>query len=245
VRASISFLLVCALGALPVHAQAVPDHCADPARVTAALRRAYRALGEADAAARGALHDCASVVACGSVPAPTRTACTTQLMPEEWGFRVTVVPRAASGAPAELQVNIDTENDTAHQPVVSGNRWALGRQVAIVGVTGHRLHTHGGDPARIAWARFRVWNDSGAALPLEVLDGVFISDARETALPSVSSEVTSLPPGESELEVSFTAQDAYQSWNNHFTARFRMRVGRQVLTPRAEFAVTRVNPVHR
>jgi hypothetical protein len=55
--------------------------------------------------------------------------------------------------------------------------------------------------------------------------------------------VTSLPPGESELEVGFTAQDAYQSWNNHFAARFRLRVGRQVLTPQAEFAVMRVEPL--
>ena len=237
-----SLLLLCAVGALPAHAQTAPDPCADRARVTAALRRAFRALGEADPAARVALRDCARVVACGSTPAPTRTACTTQLMPEEWGFRVTVLPRAASGAPGELHVNVDTQDDTAHQVVVSGNRWAVGRQVAILGETEHRRHTHGGEPARIAWARFHVWNDRGAALPLEVLDGVFIDNWREMPLPSVSSQATSLPPGESELEVGFTAQDAYQSWNNHFAARFRLRVGQQVLTPQAEFAVMRVEP---
>ncbi len=238
-----SLLLLCALVTLPVHAQTVPDPCVDQARVTAALRRAFRALGEAEPAARAALRDCARVVACGSTPAPTRAACTTQLMPEEWGFRVTVVPRAATGAPGELHVNVDTQNDTAHQVVVSGNRWAVGRQVAILGETEHRRHTHGGAPARIAWARFHVWNDSGAALPLEVLDGVFLNNALETPLPAVHSQVTSLPPGESELEVGFTVQDAYQSWNNHFAARFRLRVGRQVLTPQAEFAVMRVEPL--
>ena len=237
-----SLLLLCAVGALPAHAQTPPDPCADRARVTAALRRAFRALGEADPAARAALRDCARVVACGSTPAPTRTACTSQLMPEEWGFRVTVLPRAASGAPGELHVNVDTRDDTAHQVVVSGNRWAVGHQVAILGETEHRRHTHGGEPARIAWARFHVWNDSGAALPLEVLDGVFIDNWREMPLPSVSSQATSLPPGESELEVGFTAQDAYQSWNNHFAARFRLRVGGRVLTPQAEFAVMRVEP---
>ena len=238
-----SLLLLCALGALPVHAQTVPDLCADPARVTAALRRAFVALSEADPAARAAVAGCRRVVACGTIPAPTRAACTTQLMPEEWGFRVTVVPRAASGAPGELHVNIDTANDTAHQVVVSGNRWAVGQGVAILGETEHRRHTHGGEPARIAWARFHVWNDSGAALPLEVLDGVFLNNALETPLPAVHSQVTSLPPGESELEVGFTVQDAYQSWNNHFAARFRLRVGRQVLTPQAEFAVMRVEPL--
>lgn len=235
-----SLLLLCALFALPAHADTAPDPCEDSARVTAALRRAFRALSEHSPAARTALRDCARVVACGSAPTPTRTACTTQLMPEEWGFRVTAIPRAASGAPRELHVNVDTSNDTAHQAVVSGNRWAVGRGVAIVGETEHRRHTHGGEPARLGWARFRVWNDSGAPLPLAVLDGVFLYDAREVPLPSVSSQTTSLPPGESELEVGFTTQEAYQSWNNHFAARFRLRVGREVLTPQAEFAVMRV-----
>lgn len=235
-----SLLLLCALFALPAHAETTPDPCADPARVAAGMRRAFRALSEYNDTARTALRNCARVVACGSAPAPTRTACTTQLTPEEWGFHVTVLPRAANGAPREMRANVNTTDDTAHQVVVSGNRWGVGRRVAIVGETQHRRHTHGGEPARLGWARFHVWNDSGAALPLEVLDGVFLRDAREVPLPSVASETTSLPPGESELEVGFTTQEAYQSWNNHFAARFRLRVGREVLTPQAEFAVMRV-----
>lgn len=242
-----SILLLGALGSLPVHAQTVDDPCADLARVRAAVRRAFTALGEVTPAANAALGDCArpSAVTCGTTPAPIRTACTTELLPEEWGFRVTVTPRAADGAPLEMRVNVDTRDDTAHQPVVSGNRWAVGRGVAIVGVTTHRRHTHGGEAARIGWATFRVWNDSGAALPLGMLDGVFINDSLERPLAPLHSQVTSLPPGESELEVGFPVQEAYQSWNDHFAARLRLRVGSQVLTPQAEFAVMRVEPLRR
>ena len=240
-----SLTLVCALATLPVHAHTVADPCAHRVRVRAAVRRALTALGEADPAAHAALRDCArpAAVTCGTSPAPTRAACSTQLAPEEWGFRVIVLPRAADGAPFEMHANVDTRDDTAHQAVISRNRWAVGRGVAIVGVTIHRRHTHGGDPARLGWASFRVWNDSGAAVPLTPLDGVFINNSLERPHTPLHTQVTRLPPRESELAGRFPVQEAYQSWNNHFAARLRLQVGAEVLTPQAEFAVTRVDPI--
>ncbi len=237
--------LVVVFATLPVGAQPAEDPCADQTRVSAAVRRALTALGQHDRTVAAALRGCARAVACGAPPAPTRTACTMHLAPEEWGFVVTVVPRPANGAPAVLSVNVDSANDAAHRVDVSGNRWAVGRGVAIVGETLHRRHTHGGEPARLAWANFRAWNETGAALPLEMVDGVFTNNALARPLSPVTSQVTSLPPGESELEVGFPTQEAYQSWNNYFAARIRMRVAGQLLTPQAEFAVTRVTPLHR
>lgn len=230
---------------LPVHADTVADPCADQPRVRAAVRRALRALAQNDPTAEAALGGCARAVSCGVEPTPTRTACTLHLAPEEWGFRVTVTPRPANGTPFDMHVNVNSADDTAHQARVSGNRWAVGRGVAIVGETLHRRHTHGGAPARLAWANFRVWNDTGAALPLEMVDGVFMNNTLERPLRPVTSQLTSLPPGETELEVGFPTQEAYQSWNNHFSARIRMRVGGRLLAPQAEFAVTRVTPLHR
>jgi hypothetical protein len=142
-----------------------------------------------------------------------------------------------------MSVNVDSRNDTATRVTVSGSRWAVGPQVAVMGVTEQRLHQHGGAPARIGWARFRAWNESGAPLPVQVVSGVFLHDGREVALSGLSTPINSLPPGESEFEVSFTPHEAYQSWNDHFAARVRLRVGRRLLVPQAEFAVTRVEPL--
>lgn len=241
-RVLLSLTLVCVLGALPVHARRIPAPCSDRVRISAGVRLALTALREADPAARGALDGCAAAVTCGREPTPTRTACTMQLMPTEWGYYATVLPRAANGAPLEMHVNVDTRQDMAHPIMVSRNRWAVGRGVAIVGETEGHLHRHGGPAARISRASFRVWNDSGAALPLAVLEGVFINTGVERALSGVNSGVTNLPPGESELVVGFDAQDAYQSWSDQFAARVRLRVGGDVLTPQAEFDVGRVEP---
>jgi hypothetical protein len=203
---------------------------------------ALTALREADPAARTALEGCSAAVTCGASPTASRGACTMQLMPEDWGYRVTVTPRATNGAPREMRVNVDTRQDMAHLLGISRNRWALGRGVAIVGETEGHIHTHGGDAARIHQARFRVWNDSGAALPITVLDGVFINTNVERPLSGLTSRVTSLPPGESELIIGFAAQDAYQSWNDLFAARVRLRVGTETLVPQAEFSVSREEP---
>lgn len=234
-----ALLLLGVLGTEPVHARRVTSPCADGLRISAGVRLAREALSAADPAAQAALDGCAQPVTCGAAPAPTRTACTVQLMPEEWGYRVTVRPRPADGAPAELEVNVDTRQHTAHVVHVSRNRWAIGRGVAIVGVTDGYIHTHGGEAARIGLARFRVWNDTGSELPFTPLDGAFLNDSVEWPLAPLQSHVTSLPPGESELVVGFPAQEAYQVWNDHFSARLRLRVGDQVLTPQAEFSVTR------
>ena len=56
-------------------------------------------------------------------------------------------------------------------------------------------------------------------------------------------DVTSLPPGESEFEVRFDVQDAYQSWNDHFGVAVRLRAGEQALAPQAAWRVTRVTPL--
>lgn len=238
-----ALLLFGVLGSEPAHARRITAPCQNGLRIAAGVRLTHRALGEADPALRPALQGCAQPVSCGSEPAPTRTACTMQLMPEDWGYRVTVRPRAANGAPVEMRVNVDTRQDTTHQVYISGNRWAVGRGVAIVGVTEGHFHTHGGPAARIGWASFRVWNDTGAPLPLTLLDGVFLNDGVERPLETLHSSVTSLPPGESELRVGFPSQEAYMVWNDHFAARVRLRVGDEVLTPQAEFSVTREEPV--
>lgn len=245
-RRVLFFMLLAVLCLVPdgrsVHARRITAPCQNGLQLAAGVRLALQAIREADPALRPALEGCAQPVSCGSEPSPTRTACTMQLMPEEWGYRVTVRPRAADGVPAELRVNVDTRQATTHVVHISRNRWAMGAGVAIVGVTEGHIHTHGGPAARIGWASFRVWNDTGAALPLTVFDGVFLHDSVERPLANLQSPVTSLPPGESQLRVGFASQEAYQGWNDHFAARVRLRAGNQVLAPQAEFSVSREEP---
>jgi hypothetical protein len=225
------------------HAQPPSEACADRPRLQAGARIALGALrAEHGAALRG----CGDVLRCGEAP-PTadRTRCVTELAPEPWGYRVRVVPRAVSGAPAELRLNVDVAAGTTHQVVASGNRWAVGRGVAIVGLSGHRIHSHGGEPAHISSARFRAWNDSAAPMSLALAGGAFVHNARERPLVNATLDSASLPPGESEVEVRFERHEAYQSWNDHFSVLARLRAGGVALTPSAEWLVTRVTPLRR
>lgn len=224
----------------PLHAQPSTDPCADAAAREATVVAAFRALRAADPSADRALLGCAEHVRCGPGTDETLEACTTELTREAWGFYVRVVPRAADGAPVEMRVAVVDEGHAAQGAVVSGSRWAVSRGVAIVGITDEVLHTHGGAPARIGWARFRVRNDTGVALPVRALGGRFVTNERTTRLSVVSVSVRRIPPGTSEFDVGFTAQDAYQIWNDTFSVVVRLRVGDRTLSPSAAFQVTRV-----
>lgn len=215
--------------------------CADPARVRRGVQLVLRALREVHpAAARG----CEQHVLCGTeAPAVDRSRCTVELAPEEWGYRARVRPRPSNGVPDEFAANVSVADGTTHQAYTSGSVWAVGRGVAVVGLTQQRRHTHGGAPARIAHARFRAWNDGPAPLPLALVGGDFVRNGNPRPLGNASLDVTSLPPGESEFEVRFDVQDAYQSWNDYFGVAVRLRAGEQALAPQAAWRVTRVTPL--
>ncbi|MCA9537100.1 MAG: hypothetical protein KC593_25635 [Myxococcales bacterium] len=218
-----------------------PDLCAPP-RVALGTQLGLAALRVDHAAA---LAGCGPSTCGVRVTAVDRSRCQIELMPEPWGFRVRVLPRADSGSPAELQLNVSVDDGGVHQRVVSENVWAVAGPVAIVGVTERRRHTHGGEPARIGWARFRAWNDSGAPLPLALQSGAFLHNGHATPLTDARVEPAMLPPGESELEVRFAPRDAYQSWNDRFSVRVRLRAGTQELVPQAQWSITRVTPLRR
>ena len=218
-----------------------PDLCAAP-RVALGARLGLAALRVDNAAA---LVGCGPSTCGAPVAGPDRARCQTELLPEPWGFRLRVLPRAATGAPAELSVDVSVDDGSTHRLLVSGNRWAVGRDVAILGVTERRRHTHGGEPAHVSWARFHAWNDSGAALPLALLDGAFVHNGVVRPLVGADVDPAVLPPGESEFEVRFASHDAYQSWADHFSVRAWLRVGTQTLTPEAAWEITRVTPLRR
>lgn len=221
--------------------QAVPEACADGERVASAVRLAH---GAFRASYRSALRRCSGPPVCGREVTPSLDRCVTELTPQPTGFRVRILPRAAQGVPSELEVYVDLDANVAQRAQASRSRWAVGRRLAIVGVTEHRIHTHGGAAATIGWARFRVFNSTGGSLPVAAVDGAFVHNDRETPLAALQVEPAVLPEGESELEVRFTPHEAYQSWNDYFWVRARLRVGQQLLAPAAQFHVMRVEPMH-
>ena len=162
---------------------------------------------------------------------------------DTWLLRVR--PQARNGSPAEATVRVGAAGVVAGRIFVSGNTWATSSrtQLSVVGETTHARHTHGGASARLGHARFRVQNGTGRALPIRALSGEFVTNGGSRPLENISLSVSEIPRGESTFEVYFASHPAYQSWNQRFAARLRLRVGSATLTPQADYRVIRVEPL--
>jgi hypothetical protein len=133
----------------------------------------------------------------------------------------------------------------------SASRVMIGNKAVVLeGVTGHHMHDHGGDAAKIGGMRVKVVNGTDRALPVSVKAVEWLLDF-SCALPSEvkgrpkvqSSTPKQLPPGESELEIMYAPQEAYYAHCERFASRAMLEVAGQPVAVTAEHWVTRIEPM--
>ncbi len=135
--------------------------------------------------------------------------------------------------------------------------------VSVEGLTGSARHTHGGEAARLGYARFRVTSTAEEPRPLTVTKVVFLRghDCERAPTEVVSTPAFGgifpddgsldhsvrtwpVPPGTStEIHVGFEAVQAYYTWCDRFVFRVHFDASGEALVASAETNVTRVEPL--
>jgi hypothetical protein len=134
--------------------------------------------------------------------------------------------------------------------------------LTVTGLDGHARHTHGGPPARLGHARFRVTRTGLGRGRLTVQRIEFLTGHSCEAPPaevsgtprfggllpedgSLAESVLSLGvgPGTVDVMVGFEAVEAYYSWCDRFAFRVTFDADGEPLTVVAETQVTRVEPL--
>jgi hypothetical protein len=183
-------------------------------------------------------------------------------------------------APAPAEVRGSTARDTAPEaptapapsasastPAAAGSASTTASsadgEVAIQGLDGYARHTHGGAPARLGWARFRVENRGRKprAIRAEAVDYLHghsceVAPAEVRASPKPTGllaedgvqkesapSITLAPGAALEIIVGFApAVDAYYVFCDRFAFRVRFGVDGAPLAVVAETHVARVEP---
>lgn len=132
----------------------------------------------------------------------------------------------------------------------------------IAGLDSSARHAHGGPPAQLGHARFRVTYTGGAPAPLSVtrielltgrscdappadvrsmpaFGGLFPEDGSRTE----SVDTLTVAPGTVDVIVGFERVEAYLSWCDRFAFRVTFSAGGSELVAVAETVVTRVTPL--
>jgi hypothetical protein len=230
-----------------------------PCDTTRARRAAVLAVAAAEAA--GSLppqfmRDCdLDQARCGTLPlddAMPPPSCTVTL--HETLLRIE--RPAGTDAIRSLDAWVDGEVVYAQRPDIdatSASRFVVeGQPVVIAGVTGHARHEHGGDASQLGHATFQADNPLAHDVALRATKVEFLTD-HSCALPSevrARPKVTgvspaSLPPGRSEIEVSFEAQSAYQAYCDRFAARVTFSVAGARAPVTVEYEVMRFEPLRK
>jgi len=151
---------------------------------------------------------------------------------------------------------LDREIVAARQAEVdrtSASRVQVGDHTVILeGTTSHHRHMHGGAAAGIGFMSVQVYNPTGRALNYSVHGVEWLVD-HSCGLPTevvrrpTVEEATprTLPPGESELEISFDEQGAYMAHCDRFASRVSLRVEGKPTTVTVEHEVVRYEPLRR
>jgi hypothetical protein len=205
-------------------------------------------------------------VRCADKPLPASDGkrCRITARPQSGWWDVQVEPVSAPGAPRELAGTIDPLGIAGPAQVkVAGSTWGVsgGATVRIVGLESRRSHTHGGKPAMVGSARFRVYNHSKSPQPVRAVSGQWLRSGQceppagkgkklnikslTTAGPTGDKRRAMVPPGESELEVWFSPHRAYQGWCDRFAAEVHFDVAGRRVSARAEWLISRRNPLRR
>ena len=125
-----------------------------------------------------------------------------------------------------------------------------GKPIVLAGHTDHASHEHGGEAAKIGDATFAADNPLPHPVPLKVTKVEFLTD-HSCALPwdvrakpkVVDFDPKALPPGRSEVTVSFAAQGAYQAHCDRFATRVTFDVDGHRAPVTVEHEVMRFEPL--
>lgn len=226
-----------------------PPPC-DPKRARRAALLAVAAARATGSLPAGFMRDCdLDQARCGTLPLedamPPRT-CSITL--HDSLLRIERPP--GTDAISSLEAWVDREAVYARRAKVdatSASRFVTeGKPVVLAGVTGRARHEHGGDAARIGHASFRAYNPLAHAVAVSVTKAEFLTDhscglpSEVRARPAVREvSANMLPPGRSEIEVSFDSQDAYQSHCDRFAARVSFTVAGTRAPVTVEYEVMR------
>lgn len=233
------------------------NHSDPPACTPLRARRAARlALDEAhsEGVPDALVKSCdVSKARCGVLPLPEEELpehCTLTL--HEQLLRVRFPPR--DGDPKELTAWFDHDIIIEDRPTLSRSTGAELRvadaRVVLEGLTGEHRHEHGGRAATIGAMRVRVDNGSKRtlsikALAVDWLTGNSCGTPEPNAKPPrvLGVEPASVPPGSTEIIVSFDARDAYQAWCDVFASRATLEIAGQTVRVVSEHHVTRIEPL--
>ena len=188
--------------------------------------------------------------ACGTLPieeAPPPPACTVTLHERLLRIDRPAGNDALRGATAWT----DREAVYARPPEVnltSASAVPLGgRTLVLEGVPSHHRHEHGGAAASIGHMGVRVHNPLDRAVSYSVLGVEWMTD-HSCGLPrnvvkrprvGATTPAKKLPPGESELGISFERQGAYMAHCDRFASRAKLRVEGKLVTITVEHEVMR------
>lgn len=154
--------------------------------------------------------------------------------------------RAWTDAPVSFVRRPEVSRSSASQVTIEG------QAVVVEGTDQRHLHTHGGDAARIGSMRLRAYNPLARALAYSVQAVEWLT-SHDCGLPGAVAGrpklrgVTrgALPSGQSDIDVSFATQPAYQAYCDRFASRVVLRVEGKSMAITVEHQVTRVNPLRR
>ncbi len=165
-------------------------------------------------------------------------------------YEVSVRPAAIDGAPRNYSAWLALDTFAVGNTEVAGERWGVVGSVAVIGVPGSAIHTHGGDPAAIGRGSFHVYNRGKTAAHVTLRSAAWLHDGQcnlpgdPVALPKATLAPAVVPAGgDVELVVEFPAQHAYQSWCDRFGVAVELDVDGKTLRSATEIDVSRIDPV--
>ncbi|MCX4243487.1 hypothetical protein [Paraliomyxa miuraensis] len=239
----------------------LPDRPCEPVAIAAA-RAALTAATEHGVRARE-LVDCKpEAIVCPAARGPRAASATCQLLAHDDGgdWEIEIVPRPATGVPTGLTAWVDETGEVGRVDV-EGSTWGVVDGVRIQGRGLYESHTHGGEAARIAGARFEVVNERDAPVTMTVLATRWLT-ANSCELPrevrarprpqgiaiepdlidgSMSVEI---PAGTTQtVDLGHEGQAAYMAWCDRFATAATFELDGKRVEVIAEHRVIRRQPL--
>jgi hypothetical protein len=165
-------------------------------------------------------------------------------------YEVTVRPAAIDGAPRSYSAWLALDTFAVGNTELAGERWGVVGALAVIGVPGYAIHTHGGDAAAIGRGSFHLYNRGTTAAHVTLRSAAWLHDS-QCNVPGdpVALQTATLAPaiaparGDIEIAVEFPAQHAYQSWCDRFGVAVELDVDGKTLRTATEIHVSRVDPI--
>lgn len=207
------------------------------------------AVSKAMAAARAhgvleaALEGCASSqLSCDGpvIPDDASNRCRARVERNRSDLHVHLRPAAVNGAPYSIHVVAVPAMNEAGIVWLSGDRWASSGDgtMLFVGIRQEEWHEHGGEPAKVGGVHLHVFN-TGPPRMVTIRAIHWTAYSQTKALAPAGPVERLVPSGVSKLDVSFPLQEAYQAFDDVFTAEIEIDMAGEILHPRVGIEVSR------